>query len=524
MPTPSLGGGQPTGFSHKVRDGHRESASVLRDPASSISTSGSDAGYQGRAGSFYTAFCRMYEHFTPATSEVPSVWDAGSEFFFHPPPPPPPPPRHRRSSLLWDISAAVPKERTENGYEVQWSNPYGPDPPADPVFEDSFQKADKLSTFSSSSWREEGPADAPKEASEMSDPCSSIPPVEEPAFAALANLRVSAEMPGDMPASFSLSEYYSMQGPLSPCSPAPTESYGGRVALHSQELTECDGRHGLLSPAATEYPFERQASFASTQVGPRWTEYDEGQGLAGGFSPKFPAGSPVKPDDLLHEDYDFPLGMPPPDDSTAHRNWPHLSQDRNEISEHCFEQCSAQWCGLFSSCCQVSAPETCSRCKQALGSVLDHHCPKCSNAICVNCVAKLNGQPLRCSCGDEPNIDSTLWMIGAYHSIMNAFDFITGAKPASASEGYTAMPSHSHARLVPNPLLELPSAANSALPQHRTLYPATTKEMLVPTAPLSAPQSLPSLLRHRRRESQVGVAEVFKTHLPGEMPCSPMAR
>ena len=348
MPTPSLSGRERIGFSHKVRDGHRESVFVPRDPGTSISTSGSDVGYLGRAGSFYTAWCQMYGHFTPMTSEVTSAWDAGFQFF-HPPPPPPPPPRHRRSSTLWDISAAVPKERTENGCEVHWSNPYGPDPPvkvappaAKPMTEDSFQKADKLSTFSSS-FREERLADAPKEASETSDPCSSTPPMEEPAFAALANLRVSAEMPVGPPASFTLSDFYSMQGPLSPCSPAPTESYGGRVAPYSQELTEYDdGRQGLLSPAATEYPFDRQASFASTQVGAPWTEYNAEHGLEGGFSPKFPAGSPVKPDDLLREDYDFPFGTPPPHGSTA------LDPCR---TEHCTDNCSSQWCGLFSSCC-----------------------------------------------------------------------------------------------------------------------------------------------------------------------------
>ncbi|CAE7260937.1 unnamed protein product [Symbiodinium sp. CCMP2592] len=488
MPTPLLRGREPP------------VDKVARDPRTST-TSDSD---------FYTTFCRMYEHFTPTTSEVPSVWDAGSDFMFHPPPPPPPPPRHRRSSTLWDVSAAVPKERTENGCEVHWSNPYGPDPPADPVVEDSFQKADKLSSFSSS-WREEGLADAPKEASEMSDPCSSIPPVEEPAFAALANLRVSAEMPGDMPASFSLSEYYSMQGPLSPCSPAPTECHGGRMVFSLQELTEYDGRHGLLSPAATEYPFERQASFASTQVGPRWTEYNEGQGLAGGFSPKFPAGSPVKPDDLLHEDYDFPLGMPHPDDSTAHQPC------QKEVSENCLDNCSSQWCGLFSW--HESAPEACSRCKQALGSFWDHRCPKCSNAVCVNCVAKLDGQPFRCNCGEEPRIDSTLWMMGAYNFVVNAFEFITSTKPAGASEGYTAMPSRSQANFVPNPLLELRPAASTTLPQHRTFCPASSKEM-PPANALPPQQPLPSLLSHRRRVSQV--ADVFKTHLPGEMPCSPM--
>ena len=152
MLTPSLGGRERIDFSHKARNGHRESISVPRDPGPSISTFDSDVGYLGRA---------MHELFTPMTSEVTSAWDAGFQFF-HPPPPPPPPPRHRRSSTLWDISAAVPKERPENGCEVHWSNPYGPDPPSEvappaakPMIEDSFQKATKLSAISSSS-REEG--------------------------------------------------------------------------------------------------------------------------------------------------------------------------------------------------------------------------------------------------------------------------------------------------------------------------------------------------------------------------------
>ena len=112
-------------------------------------------------------------------------------------------------------------------------------------------------------------------------------------------------------------------------------------------------------------------------------------------------------------------------------------------------------------------------------------------------------------------------MISAYNSVLNALDFITGAKPAGA-EGYTAMPSRSDVHSVPSPLLELPSTSSTALPQHRTLCPATNKEMLPPTARLPAPPSLPSLLGHRRRASQVG--DVFKTHLPGELPCSPTAR
>ncbi|CAE7487126.1 unnamed protein product, partial [Symbiodinium microadriaticum] len=176
---------------------------------------------------FYTAWCRMYSYelFTPKTSEV------------------------------------------------HWSNPYGPDPPAEvappaaePVIEDAFQKATKLCAISSSC-REEGFRPDSTFAEDMSDPCSSTPPVEEPAFAALANLRVYAEMPG-APESFTLSEFYSRQGPFSPCSPASTVSYGGREARFSQALTEYNyDRQGLSSPVPTEYVVDREAwSPASTQI------------------------------------------------------------------------------------------------------------------------------------------------------------------------------------------------------------------------------------------------------------------
>ena len=332
MPTPSLGSREPP--VHKVAGDQRTSTTTDSD--------------------FYTAWCRMYSYelFTPKTSEVPMVWDA----FFHPPPPPPPPPRHRRSSL-WDVSATVPQERPENGSEVHWSNPYGPDPPAEvappaaePVIEDAFQKATKLCAISSSC-REEGFRPDSTFAEDMSDPCSSTPPVEEPAFAALANLRVYAEMPG-APESFTLSEFYSRQGPFSPCSPASTVSYGGREARFSQALTEYNyDRQGLSSPVPTEYVVDREAwSPASTQIRAPLPEHG-GRGLAGGFSPKFPPGVPIKPDDLLREHNDCPFGMPPPDDSTAHRNWPHFCQDPTEVSENCFEKCSAHWCGLFGGCC-----------------------------------------------------------------------------------------------------------------------------------------------------------------------------
>ncbi|CAE7868722.1 unnamed protein product, partial [Symbiodinium necroappetens] len=137
--------------------------------------------------------------------------------------------------------------------------------------------------------------------------------------------------------------------------------------------------------------------------------------------------------------------------------------------------------------------------------------------ICKNCLEKTSGHTFRCCCGHELTIDGTLWMIGAYNSVLNALDFITGAKPAGA-EGYTAMPSQSQEHYVPNPLLEPPSTSKAVLPQHRTLCPATTKEMFPPIAPLPAPH----LLGHRRCASLVG--DVFKTYLPGEMSCSPTAR
>ena len=362
MPAPSLSGRERIGFSHKVRNGHRESAFFRRDPGTSISTSGADVGYLVRAGSFYTAWCQMYGHFTPTTSEVSSVWDAVSDFMSHPPPPPPPPPRHRRSSTLWDVSAAVPKERPENGCEVHWSNPYGPDPPAEAappaaksVVEDAFQKATKLSAISNSS-REEGYRPDSTLVDDVSNPCSSIPPpVDEPAFVALANLRVSAEMPGGMPASFTLSEYYSMQGPLSPCSLAPTECHHASEDAFPPAGTECSynrlNRQAPWSPAPTEYPYNRQTSWSpasttcdSGAFDAPLPEFNGGQGLAGGFNPKFPPGAPSRPDDLLRQHNDCPLGMPPPADSTAHHHC------RKEVSEHCLENCSSQWCGLFSSC------------------------------------------------------------------------------------------------------------------------------------------------------------------------------
>ncbi|CAE7711873.1 unnamed protein product, partial [Symbiodinium sp. CCMP2456] len=149
--------------------------------------------------------------------------------------------------------------------------------------------------------------------------------------------------------------------------------------------------------------------------------------------------------------------------------------------------------------------ESCSRCQQALGSFFDHHCPKCSQAVCVNCIMALNNQTFRCGCGDETNqcmIARTQWMLGACHSAMKAFDFVIGTNIAGAS--------HAVATVTPE--------SYTALPEPWAHF--STKEMPSHAAPL--PSSLPSILDHRRNVSQS--TEVFKTYLPGEIPCSPMAR
>ncbi|CAE7325763.1 IIV3-029R [Symbiodinium sp. CCMP2456] len=113
-------------------------------------------------------------------------------------------------------------------------------------------------------------------------------------------------------------------------------------------------------------------------------------------------------------------------------------------------------------------------------------------------------------------MESTLWMLGVYNSVMGALDFITGAEPGATPDGYTAQQTRSYAHSVPNPLLELPPARTWDQGMR-----ADRKEMLAPTAQPPPPHALPSLLGHRRRISQD--AEVFNTRLPGEMPCSPMA-
>ena len=125
-----------------------------------------------------------------------------------------------------------------------------------------------------------------------------------------------------------------------PFSPAGTECSYNRL-----------NRQAPGSPAPTEYPYNRQTSRspASTTcdygaVDAPLPEFNGGQGLAGGFNPKFPPGAPTRPDDLLHEDSHCPFGVPPPDDSTA------LYPCRKEVGEHYLENCSSQWCGLFSSC------------------------------------------------------------------------------------------------------------------------------------------------------------------------------
>ena len=105
------------------------------------------------------------------------------------------------------LSATMRQERPENGPELHWTNPSGPDPPAEvappaaePVIEDAFWKAAKLSTLSSS-WREEGLPAAPKKVSEISDP---LAPTVLPRFEAVL-CRCGREH-CDLPSSYSVSE------------------------------------------------------------------------------------------------------------------------------------------------------------------------------------------------------------------------------------------------------------------------------------------------------------------------------
>ena len=183
--------------------------------------------------------------------------------------------------------------------------------------------------------------------------------MEEPAFAALANLRVCAEMPG-APESFTLSEYYSIQGPLSPCSPAPTESYGGRQERFSQALIlstitagrgrcllrrqsmSSTDRHGHQRPRKSELHCPSTAESAWQEVSAP-NSHRECQS-----NPTIFCGNTMTAHLGCHL---IRRWHPKWADSTAHRNWPHFFQDRTEVSEHCLEQCSAQWCGLFASCC-----------------------------------------------------------------------------------------------------------------------------------------------------------------------------
>ena len=151
----------------------------------------SDSPWSGRARSFDSAWCQMRALCTPTPRGVSTVWDAGFRVLLAAP----------------VLSATMRQERPENGPELHWTNPSGPDPPAEvappaaePVIEDAFWKAAKLSTLSSS-WREEGLPAAPKKVSEISDP---LAPTVLPRFEAVL-CRCGREH-CDLPSSYSVSE------------------------------------------------------------------------------------------------------------------------------------------------------------------------------------------------------------------------------------------------------------------------------------------------------------------------------
>ena len=77
--------------------------------------------------------------------------------------------------------------------------------------------------------------------------------------------------------------------------------------------------------------------------------------------------------------------------------------------------------------------------------------------------------------GPEPKMESTLWMLGVYKSVVSALDFITGATPAGAPDGYTTLQTRSQAHSASNPLLELPAATTWDQGMR-----ASRKEMLAP--------------------------------------------
>ncbi|CAE7643847.1 NNT [Symbiodinium sp. CCMP2592] len=230
----------------------------------------------------------------------------------------------------------------------------------------------------------------------------------------------------------------------------------------SPASTLCYSRQAPVSPASTVYCCDRQEpdSPASTVLA-----FEAPQ-------PECDGGE------------DSPGYMP------THPTWRHFSQgrSRHEIRKARGEDSSSLWCGLFNSCCPDSAPESCSRCQHALGSSFDHRCPNCSKAVCAKC----NCETFRYACEDEAASgamnDCKSLMLGAWKTALEACDFI-GTTLAGAAE-------------------------TPAMPQ------PWTKETFSATQPQTP--SLPSMLGHRRRVSQA--TDVYKTYLPGEIPCSPEVR
>ncbi|OLP95157.1 hypothetical protein AK812_SmicGene22754 [Symbiodinium microadriaticum] len=72
-------------------------------------------------------------------------------------------------------------------------------------------------------------------------------------------------------------------------------------------------------------------------------------------------------------------------------------------------------------------------------------------------------------------MESTLWMLGVYKSVVSALELITGATPAGAPDGYSALQTRSQAHSVSDPLLELPAATTWDQGMR-----ANRKEMLAP--------------------------------------------
>ena len=574
MPTPSSARPQPARGPGAVPASAASSRLDFssKGPGTSVWDSGSDFARlgSGRADSFYTAWCKMnsvHKVFTSETSEVSTAFDNASvawHFPVPPPPPPPPPPRRPRSPPYAELQAAVPQEHPHNG-TVTMSNPYGPDPPADVA---AYRPA-------------------------MSDPCGSTPPKEEPAFAALAHLRVSAASspPQPRPQQRPRGSQNGTPTPISESDESAVQAaalaalanlrvYGdnpnAQSSPHDEAKPTADALAALqnlrvygevpraqeptasanpqscpanippltaaylrgepqpqLSPCPTvyelppEYLAQLPQSAVSTVIDAPHTGGNEHVPAVMGFNPVFPPGVPIKPDDLLREHSDFPLGVSALLENSnrpAPEECPYFSQDRCRSRAGCSP---SQWCGLFDQLWQEEAQGCCSQCHGNLQSFFDHHCPKCSNAVCISCVERLNGGIFRCSCGDhtenQPKIERTLWMLSAYRSTVSVLDSIasafTCAKPTGASQGYTAMMTPSRPHHAGSPLLETPPSTEA----HRTRLPPYDEEITAAEAKQAAappppppPPPLPSLLGHRRRISQF--SEPFKTHLPGEMP------